>query len=774
MSKTIQILLVLVIVLLISWLAPTLPWFKNGIPGYLPLHSFLETFSIIVSMMVFAVGWNSKSKDLSSNIVLLACLSFLVGVLDFFHTISYVGMPDYISFNDVQKQLYFWLPSRFIAATSLLIISLRSWEISKTILSRTVLFSVTCLIIFIINWVVIYHQAWLPDTFITGQGLTPFKKGIEYLIIFINIFTAGILFNKMKRPQPFNVPLIFGAVCSMAMSELFFTMYTTMTGSYNVLGHIYKAISYLFIYRAIVVETVEVPYNKLADSQLKLAISLQASNIGLWDWNLKTNEVYFSDEWKALLGYLPNKLENKIDIWKSLVHPDDLSLTLKTLSDFLISKNERFTNEFRMRHRDGTYRWILANGQRQLDNKGNSIQLRGAHIDITDRKKIEEDLYLAKIEAEAASLAKGQFIANISHEIRTPMNAIMGMSELLSATGLDPEQRKYVSIFQKAGADLLEIINGVLDMSKIESGNIKLEKNVFNLKLAISEVLDLLTPKAKFKNLDLQSHIATDVSDLVIGDQLHFKQVLINLLGNGIKFTDAGHVTIHVSINHSDVHCGNLLFAISDSGIGIAENKIKHLFKLFSQADSTITKKYGGTGLGLCISKNFIELMGGEIWVESLLGHGSKFYFTCDLPLLPYLEPSLELIQSSIITNKRVFNILSVDDSETNRFLISSYFKNSDYHIVDAEDGLIAIEKFKLEKFDLVLMDIQMPNKNGYEATKEIRQWEKENNRTRTPIIAISAYATYAEENKSLEVGCDQHITKPIKKETLIQLIETY
>jgi PAS domain S-box-containing protein len=771
--KILKFLIVLALIQLAAWLMPTLPGFTTGIPGYLPLHAFMETFSIVVTMMVFSTGWNASGRDLPANIVLLACFSLLIGLLDFSHTISYVGMPDFVSINDSQKQLYFWLPARFFAAVSFFVISLRSWNTLSSTVNRYFLLGVAIFTFILINWVVIFHQPLLPDTFIIGKGLTPLKKGIEYLIIMINLLTAGILWKRMRTQQAFNVPLIFAAVCTMAMSEFYFTLYTTMTGSYNVLGHIYKVISYMYIYRAIVVETIEIPYGKLADAQQKLAITLQASHTGLWDWNLITNDIIFSNEWKAQLGYFPHELSNTFDTWKSLIHPKDLEQALNTVNRYLASSDEKYNNEFRMLHRDCSYRWIMVQGQRHYDSTGHNTHLMGSHVDITERKVAEHSLVLAKIEADVANQAKSQFIANMSHEIRTPMNAILGMSDLLNETSLTPDQKQYVDIFQKAGIDLLEIINSILDLSKIEAGQISVENTRFNLITTISEVFDLLSPKCKSKNVEFIKHISSNVPEFVIGDKLRLKQVLINILGNSIKFTEKGLVKIDVNLNHDQSRYGNILFSISDSGIGLDEKNINNLFELFTQGDSSITRKFGGTGLGLSISKHLIELMGGSIWASGKKGMGSHFQFTLELSPATgeVISNPISAPPSTAVLEKNL-KILLVDDSETNRLLISKYLKDSKYQIVEAEDGAVAFEKYKSDNFDLVLMDIQMPNKNGYESTRDIRSWEKVNNRTRTPIIALTAYATYADESKSLEAGCDQHITKPIKKETLLHVLE--
>ena len=389
MRRTAAFLLLLALIQLLAWLLPSLPEFK-GIPNYLPLHVLLETVSIVVSMMVFAVGWNSRSINLSGNIVLLAGVFFVVGILDFLHTVSYGGMPAFISPNDAQKHLYFWLSARFIASLVLLVVVVRPWKPLASKASRYVIFVSLLMLTGLINWAVIYHQAWLPDTFIPGQGLTIFKKNTEYLIIIINIVTALILWHKMRAQQTFNVVLLFGAVCTLAMSEFFFTLYTTMTGSYNVLGHVYKVIAYLFIYRALVVETIDEPFNKLALAQQNLATALQASNTGLLNWKIQTGEVLYSPELIAQLGYLPDELPGHISTLESLLHPDDREQALQYMQSFIASPLQQYENEFRLRHRDGSYRWIMTRGEKQFDSHGKLVGLIGSHIDISERKMSEQ------------------------------------------------------------------------------------------------------------------------------------------------------------------------------------------------------------------------------------------------------------------------------------------------------------------------------------------------------------------------------------------------
>lgn len=389
LRRTIVFLSILALIQILSWLVPSSPSSK-GITGYLPLHALFETVSIVISMLVFSVGWNSHSQKLSGNIVLLASVFFTVGCLDFSHTLAYVGMPDFITPNDSEKHLNFWMTARFLASISLLIVAIRAWRPTHHPASRYYLLFTLIGLTITFNWLVVFHQDWLPHFFVLGQGLTPLKKYLEYLIIAINLATAVLLWRKMRSLQTFNVPLLFGAVCTLAMSEFYFTLYTTMTGSYNVLGHIYKVIAYLFIYRAIVVEVIEEPYNKLQEAQKNLALSLRASNTGLWDWDLNTDYVYYSPEWKAQLGYQPDELADQISTWKSLLHPDDLTEAEHKVESFIASSNHIYESEFRLQHKDGSYRWILARGEKQYDANGKPNRLIGSHIDISERKQAEQ------------------------------------------------------------------------------------------------------------------------------------------------------------------------------------------------------------------------------------------------------------------------------------------------------------------------------------------------------------------------------------------------
>jgi len=647
---------------------------------------------------------------------------------------------------------------------------------------------------------------------------------------------------------------------------------------------------------------------KKSEEMLRLITGNMSDMIRVTD--LQGTNLYVSPSHIKGLGY---SLEERIG--KSgldIIHPDDVNTIMKKLAEGLAS-HQPMRVQYRVRHADGHYLWMDTVADLLRDDQGKETAVVMSSRDVTDRKRVEDELLEAKEKAEDANRAKSEFLSIMSHEIRTPLNAIIGMSELLGETTLDNDQRKYVQTFNHAGESLLAIINDILDYSKIDAGKVELEAADFNLVDTVEKVAEIIAMQAHRKNIELIVNMMPDVPCYLHGDQQRLRQILINLIGNAIKFTEKGEicVTLENAEDHSAGEAYAIRFSVRDTGIGIPRDKLQHIFERFSQADSSVTRKFGGTGLGLTISQKLVELMGGNIQVESEVGKGSNFYFTLNfrpqknnekqpqdrvidmrgLKVLvvddnstnrliinrtltpwgaavteafdgkdaikelqrlvrtesePYQmiiidrhmpgmdgfevaeyiqnEPRLsgptmimmtsdsfnidmvrvhqlgisgyllkpvkrselkEVIIKSLrpddktkkedpiqsFENLKPLKILLVEDAENNRMLIRSYLKKTPFHIEEADNGQIAVDKFKAGDYDIILMDMQMPVMDGYSATKEIRKWEQEKGAHTIPIVALTAHVFKEDIDKSLAAGCTSHLSKPIKKWDLIESI---
>ncbi|HME10251.1 MAG TPA: ATP-binding protein [Bryobacteraceae bacterium] len=396
--------------------------------------------------------------------------------------------------------------------------------------------------------------------------------------------------------------------------------------------------------------------------------------------------------------------------------------------------------------------------------------LRALSQETYTRQQLSNDLKLANEKAERATRAKSEFLAVMSHEIRTPLNAIIGMADVLASTPLTPEQKKCVEVFQRNGVNLLNLINDILDMSKVEAGKLELESANFELRDVIARAFEVIEIRATQKGLQLLWEIAPQVPAYLLGDSNRLRQVLINLLGNSLKFTERGSLTVRVE---RDAQEGSLRFAVADTGIGIPPEKLGRIFESFSQADSSTTRKYGGTGLGLNISKRIVERMGGRIWVESKPGEGSTFLFTAQLPPgePPERQSHPAVAAATLEESSNEIRVLLVDDAEDNRFLFTAYLKNTPCRVDLAENGLEGVQLFRQNHYDIVLMDVEMPVMDGYTATREIRKLEAAVCAAPTPVIALTAHAMADMADKAREAGFTSHLIKPIRRAVLLEAL---
>jgi PAS domain S-box-containing protein len=393
-------------------------------------------------------------------------------------------------------------------------------------------------------------------------------------------------------------------------------------------------------------------------------------------------------------------------------------------------------------------------------------------------KEAGASLRLEKEAAEENARLKNQFLVNMSHELRTPMTGILGMLQFALEEDLSPVLREYLETTLRSARSLLRILNDILDMAKFEAGKLIMEEKPFSLKMCVTEAVDIITPEVRRKGLDIILSVAENVPDTVVGDQMRLRQVLINLIGNAVKFTDGGKVEVKVTAD-STTSVGKRVFTftVTDTGIGIPDDKKELLFRAFSQVDPSLSRKFGGTGLGLAISSEIVELMGGTISFVSEDGVGSTFSFT-----IPLAEAGLEsaaLSPDKLHTSEatataqegeRIPRLLLAEDDETIRQVLGLMFKRYNYNLDIAEDGLEVIELWEKGDYDLILMDVQMPRLDGFEATCAIRKKERERG-GHTPIIAMTAHASKEDEESCLAAGMDAYISKPIDFQKTLQVI---
>ncbi|MDD2755615.1 MAG: PAS domain-containing protein [Methanothrix sp.] len=662
------------------------------------------------------------------------------------------------------------------------------------------------------------------------------------------------------------------------------------------------------------------------ESEVRWQFALEGTGSGIWDWDLRTNKVFYSRMWVSMLGYKQHEIGDSLDEWYLRLHPDDRETCQHELNRHLLGETPIYHNQHRVLCKGGTYKWVLDRGkvmartedgrplrfistqsditerkraremiwarseelawmlrsmmnafivcQSVFDENGKFSSYRFEYIndayeglagvksekvlgktvhevwpdidaswiekyahaavtgepvafdvylkqtdkychchvyrpwktserfcmifdDITELKRAEEALILAKEDAEDAARAKSEFLANVSHEIRTPLNGIIGMTGLLSDTKLDAEQLEYARIVRISGESLLSLINEILDFSKLEARKMDLEILDFDLSSTLDEAKGLFTVAASEKGLEISSIIDPAVPVHLSGDQGKLRQILVNLLSNAVKFTFEGSVKIHVSVEQEDHDRDDegdvaLRFSVSDTGIGIPPDRLHVLFSPFTQVDSSTTRKYGGTGLGLAISKQLTELMGGKIGVESNDDGGSTFWFTANfgrLAKMPFAGDygakvdHIDMGKSACgngETNKlqedagHNVRLLVAEDNHVNQRVASAMIRRLGYQADIVANGQETIEALRLIPYDLVLMDCQMPEMDGFEATRLIRRAESKVLNCSIPIIAMTASAMKGDKERCLSAGMNDFIAKPVRMTELERMLATW
>jgi PAS domain S-box-containing protein len=474
--------------------------------------------------------------------------------------------------------------------------------------------------------------------------------------------------------------------------------------------------------------------------------------------------LYVSPAYEQVWERTRESLYHDPGLWVESIHPGDRE-NARTLLDRQM-QGEAIQSEYRIQIPGGSEKWIRDRATPILDEAGKLIRIVGIAEDVSEQKRYEQDLVHAWEDADAANRAKSRFLANMSHEIRTPMNGVIGMLQLLTATSLTGEQRRYVDVAQSSGKSLLALIDDILDLSKIEARKITLENVSFNLRRTVDDVLQLLRVQADAKGLALRSTVSPAVPQLVQGDAHRLRQVLTNLAGNAIKFSERGEVTLDAVLDSETGSAATIRFVITDTGIGIRPDQAAKLFSPFTQADPSTTRKYGGTGLGLAICKQLVEMMGGTIGVESVEGRGSTFWFTVALAAAPAggIAPSTEPKDMGPVragAKGRRAHILLAEDNATNREVALAQLEKLGYDATAVTNGAGALDALarQTQRYDAVLMDCEMPVMDGYEATRQIRQSPQRG----LPIIALTADAMSGDRDRCLSMGMNDYLSKPVE-----------
>lgn len=506
---------------------------------------------------------------------------------------------------------------------------------------------------------------------------------------------------------------------------------------------------------------------RLLLSEKSLNEAQKIAKIGSWDFVLLTQELNWSNELYKIfeLEKIPSDPELYTKYLSCFI-PEDAQL-LKTNIENTVLNRVKYEMEHQIILSNKTIKWVICTGVPIVDDNNKVVALKGVIQDITQKKEIDNTIK-AKEKAEASNKAKSDFLSNMSHEIRTPLNGIIGFTDLLLKTKCDKDQLEYLTTVNESASTLMEIINNILDFSKIESGKFELNFEEIDLYELLNQIINLFKYEANHKQIDLILQIDQNTPQFIFGDSFRLKQILVNLLSNAMKFTNSGHIKLTVDQVETDETNSKVKFSVIDTGIGIKTQNQQKIFQSFIQADNTTTRKYGGTGLGLAISSQLLVLKNSELKLNSTYGKGSEFYFTIKFKTTKQKQKKLAVeMNFAVITNTTLskklenYKILIAEDNKINMLLAKTLVKKivGNCTIIEAKNGYDAVALAEIELPDLILMDIQMPIQNGYDATLSIR---KSKTIMHIPIIALTAGVLNGEKEKCINHGMSDYITKPI------------
>ncbi|MBF0442231.1 MAG: response regulator [Oligoflexales bacterium] len=516
------------------------------------------------------------------------------------------------------------------------------------------------------------------------------------------------------------------------------------------------------------IKNIEKLERQLSETMERYNLAQRAGKVGVFEYRVPEGIIIWCPELDRRFGFPEGKFSGRYEEWTKRVHPDDLERIETLIRDTAMSRDkDQFSCEYRIVHPEGKILWARTDARLFKDDNGNFIRMIGTNIDISERKATEEILTKARADADMANQTKSRFIANMSHEIRTPLNAILGFSELLHAKNLPEEERlQFTSVIKRNGHHLVSLIEDILDISKLEAEKVKIRQIPFAINPFMEDIRSLMSKKAENLGLELVIEIKPCVPQFIKSDPTRVRQILTNVIGNAIKFSQgSGRVTVNVTYARQK---NTVIFLVKDHGIGIDRTEREAIFEPFHQTDSSITRRFGGTGLGLTLSRSLSRLLGGDLFLgKSEPGAGSTFILRIPSEMEEEEKTAAKAAKdASMPGDLNGFRILLAEDTPDSAYLIKKMLEPLGVCLQIVDDGDIAVENASKRNFDVILMDIRMPRKDGLTATRELRS-----KGYKGPIIALTAHALSNEKQASIQAGCNIHLTKPVNFKELIAAI---